>query len=100
MVQANHVNSYPNSLAVPAQKISAWNTVDLFLGYDTREFGPSFLQDVHIGFNVQNLFNKKPPRADLSAIALLPGQQLPPYDPTNASPVRRSYSLQISKRFH
>lgn len=99
MGKLHFINSYNNSLAVPAGSISSWTTGDIYLGYDTSPAAPALLRNLRVSLNVENLTDRKPPFVDLSALALLPGQNLPPFDPANASPVGRLISLQVTKRW-
>jgi outer membrane receptor protein involved in Fe transport len=96
-VRVNRVGSYENSLAQPAQKVSAWTTADLYLGYDAGHTGNTIFRNLRAMLSVVNLTNRQPPHIDLSSLALLPGQNLPPYDPVNANPFGRTISIQLSK---
>jgi hypothetical protein len=46
---------------------------------------------------VQNLSDQRPPYLKIPAADLAPGQNAIPFDGTNASPVGRLISLQITK---
>jgi hypothetical protein len=50
-----------------------------------------------ISLGVQNRMGEKPPYLRIPAADLLSGQNARPYDGTNASPVGRLVSLQVTK---
>lgn len=78
----NHVGDYYNTTVTPRQRIDAYNTVDLFLGYEITE-------NVMISADVRNVFNEDPPYVDTTG----------GYDPQGANPIPRLYSLTASVKF-
>ena len=78
----NHLGGYNNTTVTPVQKISAYNTVDLFAGYDLN-------RHVTLSVDVRNLFNENPPFVDTTF----------GYDPQAANPVPRVVSLTAQVKF-
>jgi iron complex outermembrane receptor protein len=95
----NYVNPYRNTLFSPSQRINAWTTADLYVGYNTGSNLSHHLDNVQIGFGVQNLLDQKPPYLQIPASYLAPGRNAIPFDGANASPVGRLISLQFKKRW-
>lgn len=85
----NHVDSYDDTVSVPARSIDAWTTVDLQFRYDTDQESDGWLHGVSVMLNVQNLLDEEPPFFNNSAgIA---------YDATNADLMGRVVSARIRK---
>jgi outer membrane receptor protein involved in Fe transport len=95
----NYVNAYQNTLFSPSQKINAWTTADLYLGYGTGPDMANHLDNLQIGLSVQNLTDLKPPYLHIPASYPSPGRSAIPFDGANASPVGRLISLQFKKRW-
>lgn len=95
----NYVNPYRNTLFSPSQRINAWATADLYVGYNTGSNLSHHLDNVQVGFGVQNLLDQKPPYLQIPASYLAPGRNAIPFDGANASPVGRLISLQFKKRW-
>ena len=95
----NYVNSYPNQLFTPSQRIGAFTTGNLFFSYKTDGTGTSLLRNLTVSLSVDNVTNEKPPYAQIPQVDLNPGQLVIPFDPGNASPVGRLVSLAVSKRW-
>jgi iron complex outermembrane receptor protein len=94
----NYVSNYENDLFTPEQPVASWTTGDVFLGYTTGVTPTQYwLQKLTISFSVLNFTNREPPF--LAIPSVLPGQMAIPYDPANASPVRRLVALQVVKRW-
>lgn len=91
----NYVDSYQSDNTPNAVDIDAWWTVDLNVAYDTSEKVTSgVLKDTVFRLSVTNLFNQNPPQTPGN-----PGQALFEYDPTNASPLLRFMSFEITKKW-
>jgi iron complex outermembrane recepter protein len=95
----NYVNAYRNTLFMPSQRIEAWTTADLYLGYSTGSDESHHLDNLQIGLSVQNLSDQKPPYLQIPSSYLSPGRSAIPFDGANASPVGRLISLQFKKRW-
>ncbi|MFV0644539.1 MAG: TonB-dependent receptor [Sphingomonadaceae bacterium] len=68
----NYLDGYKNDTLTPVQKISNYNTFDLNLGWNVND-------RFSFGIDVRNLFDEKPPFADLQG----------GYDPQGANPLPR-----------
>jgi iron complex outermembrane recepter protein len=95
----NYVNPYRNTLFTPSERINAWTTADLYLGYATESRTSPYLDNLQVGLSVQNLTDQKPPYLQIPGAYLAPGRSAIPYDGANASPVGRLISLQFKKRW-
>jgi len=93
----NYVNAYDNTLFTPPEKIDAWTTTEFQLSFDTESAGAWLGRHLRMTLGVQNLFDQKPPSVRIPAADLLVGQRAIPYDGTNASPVGRLISMQVTK---
>jgi iron complex outermembrane receptor protein len=78
----NHLSGYGNNTVTPVQHVAAYNTVDLFVGYD---ISPHFT----ISVDTRNLFNVQPPFVDTTR----------GYDPQSANPVPRIISVTAGVKF-
>ncbi len=75
--------------------IDSWTTVDLNVTFDTKDnLGGAFFRDTALRLSITNLFDQDPPKLPLFADISVDG-----YDPTNASPLGRFISLELTKRF-
>jgi len=92
-----YVNSYRNSLFTPSEPIGSWTTGDLYLGYKTGEAMPWPLRELAVALSIANVADTHPPRARIPAG--LTGENAIPFDPANASPVGRTISLSVDKRW-
>ncbi|MEO6152555.1 MAG: TonB-dependent receptor [Croceibacterium sp.] len=72
----NHLSGYRNNTVAPVQVVEAYDTVDLFLGYDVTEHAT-------VSFQVRNLFDRDPPFVDAAT----------GYDPQSANPVPRLFMV-------
>jgi outer membrane receptor protein involved in Fe transport len=93
------VGAYRNSLFTPSQPISSWTTGDLYLGYDTGESMPALFRRWVIALSINNVADARPPRVQIPASLTLPGENVIPFDPANASPVGRRISLSVKKHW-
>jgi outer membrane receptor protein involved in Fe transport len=80
------VNQVGDLYDTAGRHIHAWTTADLNIAFTPR--GPAW-RGLSLGLNVQNLLDKDPPFYD-SPLGI-------GYDPTNASPIGRFVSLQLTK---
>jgi outer membrane receptor protein involved in Fe transport len=100
MVTGNYVSSYDNTLFTPATGIASWTTGDLFVSYAGGASAPQYLlRNTSFAFSVLNFTNRDPPYVGIPVADRFPGQPGVPFDPTNASPVGRLVSLQITRRW-
>jgi iron complex outermembrane receptor protein len=81
-VTVNHLSGYKNNSLVPAQHVSAYDTVDLFLGYDIG-------QHFTLSLDVRNLFNEDPPFVDIAR----------GYGPQSSNPIPRLISVTAGVKF-
>jgi iron complex outermembrane recepter protein len=96
----NYANSYENALFVPAQDIDSWTTGDVHLSYSTDDSSAmNLLGGITIALTVNNITDEAPPLVQIPASKLLPGQNALPFDSTNASPIGRFVSMQVTKRW-
>jgi iron complex outermembrane recepter protein len=97
----NYVNSYSNNLTVPSQSITSWITADLYLAYSFGTASPSAsTRNMSVGLSIINLTDERPPFTQIPASRIfVPGANPLPFDPTNASPVGRFVSLQVTKNW-
>ncbi|MEO1168738.1 MAG: TonB-dependent receptor [Pseudomonadota bacterium] len=91
----NFVDDYRVDSTAGSDRISAFTTVDMTLRFNLDNMtGNSLLSGTRLGISVLNLFNEEPPVAPVLANSFLVG-----YDPTNASPLGRFISFELTKRF-
>ncbi|MDB5581650.1 MAG: TonB-dependent receptor [Bradyrhizobium sp.] len=89
----NHVPSYSNDFVQPADGVSSWTTLDLYLGYKSpANKGP--LRGIRIGLTATNLGDASPPFVQGPVGGFNIG-----YDPANASPVGRVIAIQVTKQW-
>jgi outer membrane receptor protein involved in Fe transport len=96
-IAINYVNAYQNTLFTPSIRIGGWPTADFYLSYNTGAAASYLARNLKIVLSVQNLNDQRPPYLQIPAADLPPGQNPIPFDGTNASPVGRLISLQITK---
>jgi len=93
-VGASHSDSYENNLAVPAEKVSSWTTLDLHFSYTRPTTERSrLLSGIQFSVDVENVVDKDPP---FVAFPRVVGTSFG-YDATNASPLGRVISAGVSK---
>jgi len=79
-----------NVALTPPSRVPSWSTVDAQISYTNQRSG--FWRGLSIALSAQNVFNKKPPHADVDQ-AGFSGLN---FDPANSSPIGRFISLQLS----
>lgn len=87
---ANHAGSSSDPASLPPQAVASWTTIDARLSYDPP--ANPLLGSVRVALSAQNLLNRRPPFVSASQSGL-PGIN---FDATNASPVGRFLTLEIS----
>ena len=97
-LMVNYVGAYENSLFRPAESVASWTTANLALILNLPD-EPSLTQGLHLALNIDNITNRRPPFVSTPAGDLAIGRSPIPFDGTNASPVGRFLSLQLSKRW-
>ena len=90
----NYEPSYDNTLITPVQKVSAYTTVDIHLGYTLPKLG-SWTSQTTIGLDVSNLFNKKPPYVNIAPSPNGGGG----FDATLTNPIDRIIALSANVKF-
>lgn len=78
----NHLNGYKNDSVTPVQKVKAYDTFDLTLGYEVNEH-------FTISADIRNLTDQDPPFVDTTN----------GWDPQSASPFPRLYSVTAAIKF-
>jgi iron complex outermembrane receptor protein len=78
----NHVAGYTNTTSPLPQRVSNYDTVDLFLGWDLND-------RFRFSIDVRNLFNEDPPFVDTTR----------GYDPQSSNPVPRLISFTAGLKF-
>ena len=91
----NYTDGYRVDNTAGAAEISSWTTIDASLAYNTQEkFGDSPLSNTTLRVSVLNLFNEDPPSTPSNLAFEIFG-----FDPTNASPLGRFISFELTKKF-
>ena len=90
----NYVDSYRTNDTDQSEKISSWTTVDLTLALKSPDSSAPILRNTAIRVSITNLFDNDPPTIPLFADIGVDG-----YDPTNASPLGRFVSVELSRKF-
>lgn len=94
-VFVNYTDDYRTDNTDSGVKIDSWTTVDLSFSYDTGDsFRSPVLDNTILRLSVRNLFNEEPPSVPSNNVFGIFG-----YDVTNASPVNRFISFELTKRF-
>lgn len=91
----NYTNSYTDNRTSPSKPVASWTTEDVTLGYNVGS-RPDWLRGFSALFSITNLTNARPPFVLGSQAVTFPGIN---FDATNANPLGRLISLQITKRF-
>ncbi len=86
----NYLAHETNNQVTPIANVGSWTTVDSSLRYTPQLAG--FMAGVHVGLSVLNLFNRNPP----PVLTTVQGLN---YDSSNASPLGRIVTLQVSKEW-
>ncbi len=87
MAAVNFSNAYRNTSATPEQRVDAYTTVDLNLGYTFSDGG--LLEGLRIGLEASNLFDRDPPYVRFNS----------GFDPAVANPTGRVVALTLGKKF-
>jgi len=91
----NYTDGYSVDSTIGAASVDSWTTVDVSLSYDTQErFENRILDNTNLRLSIINLFDENPPSAPSVPIAQIFG-----FDPTNASPLNRFVSFELTKAF-
>ena len=90
----NYVDSYHVDSTAASEPMNSWTTVDLSLMYDTASVGNSILSNTIFRLSAINVFDEDPPAAPIFTNLAVDG-----FDPTNASPLGRFISFEITKRW-
>lgn len=91
----NYIDSYRVDSTPLAARIDSWTTMDLSFSYNTGWPEPGrWLSGLTLGLSIQNLFDQDPPSTPST-----PSLQIFGYDPTNATPLNRFVSIEVTKRF-
>ncbi len=94
-VALNYTDDYRDSRAGRDEHITSFTTVDLGFAYQISADVPGPTRGLRLSFNVQNLFDRDPPRLDPE-----PGfTRGIGYDPVNASGRGRAIALQLRKKW-
>ncbi len=89
----NYVNDYRVDLTPGSDRIDDWFTVDLNFRYQLGSSSRTdFFRNLSLQVSVQNLFDSPPPSTPGDPTFLIAA-----YDPTNASPLERFVSIQLTK---
>jgi iron complex outermembrane recepter protein len=98
--RANFANAYhnsqdPNCPVLPGCAISSWTTVDSGVAFTTPKDSAGIGGGMRIALDVMNLFNRAPPYANR---LFSPTNPLT-YDPLNANPLLRTFSVSVTKKW-
>ena len=95
-ISINYVGGYTNPLVVPQQGIDSWTTGDVYVSYEVGQSASArVLSGVRIALGINNVTDEEPPYVEVPPA--LPEQNPLPFDPTNASPLGRFISFQMTK---
>ncbi|AJP71285.1 hypothetical protein TS85_04950 [Sphingomonas hengshuiensis] len=88
----NYSNAYDNTIGTiqPVQRVSAYTTVDLTLGYDLSRLDGVF-NGLSVSVSAINLFDKDPPFAAVGLTQV--------FDSTVSNPIGRLVAFSVRKRF-
>ena len=90
----NFQDDYDDNLNDPNGTIESWTTADFQIMYEFPvEGGSGWLRGVAASLSVINVTDEDPPFFEDRALPLGLGN----YDPTNATPIGRTFSFQLSK---
>lgn len=89
----NHTDSYVDNRSLIRPAVDSFTTVDTRVSYDfSNHFSSGVLSGLSIAVSAQNVLDEDPPRT-----ATTPGSFDPGFDATNASPLGRFISLEVTK---
>jgi iron complex outermembrane recepter protein len=89
---ADYTNSYQDTLVATAATVASWLIFDGRVSYATGTRFASAWKNTTVSLSVGNITDRRPPYVRGAAATL-------DYDPTNASPLGRVVSLQITKQW-
>lgn len=91
-VAVNYSNPYDNTIGTiqPIQRVSAFTTVDLTLGYNLSTMGGA-LKGLNLSVSAVNLFDRSPPFAAVGLSQV--------FDSTVANPIGRLVAFTVRKKF-
>ncbi|HZG32992.1 MAG TPA: hypothetical protein VEZ59_06940, partial [Sphingopyxis sp.] len=87
----NHIGGYTNQLVTPAERVSAWTTVDLTLAQAIGAGAGESGRGLNLALSLVNLFDRDPPFAEIPSFSSALG-----YDPEKANPLGRMISVQAT----
>jgi outer membrane receptor protein involved in Fe transport len=91
---ANHTDSYIDNRFTTRPTVDAYTTLDLRLAYDfSNRFRSGALSGLTIALSAQNVLDEDPPKVGI----FVPNSAESGFDSTNADPLGRLISLEISK---
>jgi iron complex outermembrane recepter protein len=90
---ANYTDSYTDNRTTLPSSISSYTTVDIRFESDLEDhFKSAFFSGLRVAASVQNLLDEDPPRT-----VILESFRDPGFDGTNASPLGRYFSVELTK---
>lgn len=93
-VFANHTDSYVDNRFTTRPSVDAYTTVDMRFAYDfSNRFNTGVLSGLTVALNAQNVFDKDPPKVGI----FVANSAESGFDSTNADPLGRFISLELSK---
>ncbi len=96
----NQVGGYLDNRSTTTRPVSSFTTVDATLSLDLGQIASqSFFSNLQARFSVTNLFDQSPPAVFNDSGAGGAFYTNASYDPTNANPLGRFVSFQITKRW-
>ncbi|WP_168075201.1 TonB-dependent receptor [Caulobacter sp. SSI4214] len=89
----NHVGAYHNSFVIPTERVKAWTTADLVIGFKPDADRNALMHGLSVTLSATNLFDREPPYVNASSV-MTTGVH---YDAANADPRGRYVSLELRK---
>jgi len=90
----NYLPSYDNTLIAPVQKVAAYSSVDIHLGYTMPKLG-GWAYETTLGLGITNLFDKAPPYVNIAQSPNGGGG----FDATLTNPVGRIIGVSANVKF-
>jgi iron complex outermembrane receptor protein len=87
----NHTDGYRDNLSSPSRSIDSWTTADLQAAYTTEGQSSRLLMGLEVRVTIRNLTDKDPPFVNNPTGV--------GFDPDNASPLGRFFSVELGKRW-
>jgi hypothetical protein len=87
----NYVSAYTDNRVEPTVPVASWTTADASLSYDFGGIG-ELLRNSKVVFGVTNIADRAPPYLANPVYRIF-------FDGSNADPLGRHYSIQLSKRW-